>query len=170
MKKILFVCHGNICRSPMAEFYFRRLVERAGLSSQVRVSSAATSDEEVGNPIYPLAKRMLAEKGIGCKDKTARQMTRNDYRNYNYIVVMDRNNIQNLEQLTHNDKNQKISLLLSYVDPEDTANYNRDVADPWYTRRFDKAFADIELGCKALLKYIQQELAEEQELAEKTTE
>ena len=96
MKRILFICHGNICRSPMAEFVMKDLVEKAGLSAQFEIASAATSTEEIGNPVYPPARRKLAEHGISCAGKTARQMTRRDYENYDYLIAMDHNNLRNM--------------------------------------------------------------------------
>ncbi len=153
MKKVLFVCYGNICRSPMAEYYFRHLVEKDGLSDRITVASAAVSNEEVGNPIYPLAKRMLATKGIGCKDKTARQITKSDYDEFDYIVVMDAANKKDACGMWGGDPCGKISLLLDHCAPSHP-RHGYDVADPWYTRRFDIAFDDITLGCNALLKNI----------------
>lgn len=137
----------------MAEYYFRRLIEKEGLSDQITVASAAVSDEEVGNPIYPLAKRMLATKGIGCKDKTARQITADDYQEYDYLVMMDAANVSGAQAVWGGDPEAKISLLLDHCDPAHP-RYGHDVADPWYTRRFDVAFDDITLGCTALLEEI----------------
>ena len=154
MKRILFICHGNICRSPMAEFIFKRLVRRAGLEEQFEVASAATSNEEVGNPVYPLAKRTLAEHGIGCPGKVARQITPGDYGRYDLIIGMDQANVNNLVHLFGGDPKGKVSLLLSHIDPSNTEYYNRDVADPWYTRKFNIAYADIEAGCTALFEQL----------------
>ena len=151
-KKILFVCHGNICRSPMAEFIFKRLVRRAELESQFEVASAATSDEEVGNPVYPMAKRTLAEHGIGCPGKTARQITADDYGYYDMIVGMDEANFQNLFRFFGCDPEGKLSLLLDHTPESDTAHHGRDVADPWYTRKFNVAYEDITAGCTALFE------------------
>ena len=103
MKKVLFVCHGNICRSPMAEFVMKDLVEKAGLSAQFEIASAATSTEEIGNPVYPPARRKLAEHGICCAGKTARQMTRRDYETYDYLIAMDRNNLRNMVRFVGSD-------------------------------------------------------------------
>ena len=143
--KILFVCHGNICRSPMAEFVMKHLVEKQGLQDQFEIASAATSTEEIGNPVYPPARRKLAEHGIGCQGKTARQMTLEDYRYYDQIIVMDRNNIRNLRRLLGEDKDQKISLLMDYT------NRLGEVADPWYTGDFEATWRDVLEGCEGLL-------------------
>ncbi len=149
-KKILFVCHGNICRSPMAEFVFKRLVRRAGLEDAFEVASAATSDEEVGNPVYPLAKRTLAEHGIGCPGKTARQLTPDDYDRYDMLIGMDGANLRNMELLFGGDPEGKLSLLLDHTPESDTKHHGRDVSDPWYTRKFNIAWDDISIGCAAL--------------------
>jgi protein-tyrosine phosphatase len=149
-KKILFVCHVNICRSPMAEFVFKRLVRRAGLEDAFEVASAATSDEEVGNPVYPLAKRTLAEHGIGCPGKTARQLTPDDYDRYDMLIGMDGANLRNMELLFGGDPEGKLSLLLDHTPESDTKHHGRDVSDPWYTRKFNIAWDDISTGCAAL--------------------
>lgn len=146
--KILFICHGNICRSPMAEFVMKHLVEEAGLSDQFEIASAATSTEEIGNPVYPSAKRKLAEHGIGCEGKTARQMTWDDYQYYDYIIAMDRNNLRNLRRLIGEDQDHKISLLMDYT------RRPGDVADPWYTGDFETTWQDVIEGCNGLLKAI----------------
>lgn len=151
-KKILFVCHGNICRSPMAEFVFKRLVRRAGLEDAFEVASAATSDEEVGNPVYPLAKRTLAEHGIGCPGKTARQLTPDDYDRYDMLIGMDSQNLANMRLLFGGDPDGKLSLLLDHTPESDTKHHGRDVSDPWYTRKFNIAWDDINTGCTALFE------------------
>ena len=143
--KILFVCHGNICRSPMAEFVMKRLVEEAGLADQFEIASAATSTEEIGNPVYPPARRKLAEHGIGCEGKTARQMTRDDYHHYDMIVAMDRNNLRNLRRMFGDDTDHKISLLMDHT------HRPGDVADPWYTGDFEATWNDVLEGCQGLL-------------------
>ncbi len=146
MHKILFVCHGNICRSPMAEFVMKQMVNDAGLESQFEIASAATSTEEIGNPVYPPARRKLAEHGIGCVGKTARQMTQQDYDYYDRIVAMDHNNLRNLKRMFGDDTEHKISLLMDFT-------YRPgDVADPWYTGDFEATWQDVEEGCKALLE------------------
>ena len=144
--KILFVCHGNICRSPMAEFFMKRLVEEEGLEDCFEIASAATSTEEIGNSVYPPARRKLAEHGIGCQGKTARQMTLDDYRHYDRIIAMDHNNLRNLRWMFGDDTDHKISLLMDY-----TARPG-DVADPWYTGDFEATWRDVLEGCKGLLE------------------
>lgn len=151
-KRILFVCHGNICRSPMAEFIMKRLVRRAGREEEFEVASAATSDEEVGNPVYPLAKRTLAEHGIGCPGKTARQLTPDDYAAYDMIIGMDAANLKNMQALFGGDPEGKLSLLLDHTPESDTKHHGRDVSDPWYTRKFNIAWDDINTGCTALFE------------------
>lgn len=146
MHKILFVCHGNICRSPMAEFVMKQMVSDAGLESQFEIASAATSTEEIGNPVYPPARRKLAEHGIGCAGKTARQMTRQDYDYYDRIVAMDHKNLRNLKRMFGDDIEHKISLLMDFT------HRPGDVADPWYTGDFEATWQDVEEGCKALLE------------------
>ena len=166
--KILFVCHGNICRSPMAEFVMKKLVrdlpatlpaelQQGAAQSQLKdvefeIASAATSTEEIGNPVYPPARRMLAMHGIDCSGKTACQMTVRDYEYYDYIVLMDRNNLHNLRWILptelQKDPNRKISLLM------DWGGKSRDVADPWYTGDFVATWDDVNEGCKAMLAQI----------------
>ncbi len=146
--KILFVCHGNICRSPMAEFVMKEMVKNSGLQERIYIESAATSTEELGNPVYPPARRIMAQHGIDCKNKTARQITRTDYDEFDYIVAMDEYNIRNMRRFFGNDPENKVSLLLSW------ANENREVADPWYTGDFEATWDDVNLGCKALLEQI----------------
>ena len=146
MHKLLFVCHGNICRSPMAEFVMKHLVDAQGRSDQFEIASAATSTEELGNSVYPPARRKLAEHGIRCDGKIARQMTRVDYRHYDYIIAMDRNNLRNLKRLIGEDIDGKISLLMDYTDRPG------DVADPWYTGDFEATWRDVLEGCSKLLE------------------
>ena len=142
MKKILFVCHGNICRSPMAEYVMKYLVEQAQLTDQFLIESAATSTEEIGNPVYPPARRKLAEHGISCNGHAARQMTRADYNRYDLLVGMDSANIRNMTRIAGGDPEGKIRPLL----------YDKDVADPWYTGNFEVTWQDVLRGCQALLE------------------
>lgn len=146
--KILFVCLGNICRSPMAEFVMKDIVEKTGLSNMFEIASAATSTYEIGNPVYPPARQKLAEHGIECKGKTARQITKRDYEYYDYIVAMDQSNLKNLRAMLGEDKQEKISLLMDYT------SRPADVADPWYTGDFQATWNDVTEGCSELLKHI----------------
>ncbi|MBR2776785.1 MAG: low molecular weight phosphotyrosine protein phosphatase [Prevotella sp.] len=142
---ILFVCHGNICRSPMAEFVMKDLVAKAGLTDAYYIESAATSTEEIGNEVYPPARRKLAEHGISCKGKTARQMTRRDYDRFDLIIGMDSWNLRNMNRICGGDPEGKIHLLLDFTDRPG------DVADPWYTGNFEATWQDVLLGCQRLL-------------------
>ena len=145
MTKILFVCHGNICRSPMAEYVMKDLVKKAGLEGEFSIASAATSTEEIGCPVYPPARRKLAEHGIGCAGKTARQLRREDYDRFDLLIGMDGANLRNMRRICGGDPDGKLQLLLHYT------GQTHDVADPWYTDDFDAAWRDIESGCRALL-------------------
>ena len=145
MIKILFVCHGNICRSPMAEFVLKQKVNDLGRSHDFEIASAATSTEEIGNPVYPPVKSLLQKHGISCKGKTAQQITPADYKYYDHIIAMDNNNVRNLKLLLGDDSYKKITLLLDYT------NTPRDVADPWYTRDFEQTWNDIQRGCDGFL-------------------
>ena len=146
MTRILFVCHGNICRSPMAEFVMKELVKKNGLSSRFHIESAATSSEELGSPVYPPVRKLLAERGISTEGKTARQITVKDYSSFDYIVGMDRNNLRNMLRCFGGDPEGKISLLMDHTGDD------RDVADPWYTRDFRATEQDVDRGCAALLE------------------
>lgn len=148
MIKVLFVCHGNICRSPMAEFVMKDMVKKAGLYEQFQIESAATSTEEIGNPVYPPARRKLAEHGIGCAGKTARQLTAADYRAFDLLVGMDRANLRNMRRICGGDPEGKIRLLLDFTDRP-----GGEVADPWYTGDFEAAWRDVEDGCRGLLEH-----------------
>ena len=147
MIKILFVCHGNICRSPMAEFLMKELVRESGLENDFYIESAATSTEEIGNGVYPPVKRILAARGIDCSQKRARQMTRTDYDKFDYIVCMDSKNLRNMDYIAADNKN-KYSRLLDYT------AHPHDVADPWYSSDFTTTEREVEQGCDALLRYI----------------
>lgn len=148
MTKILFVCHGNICRSPMAEYVMKDLVRTKGLSDEFIIASAATSTEELGNPVYPPARQKLAEHGIGCAEHAARQMTPRDYADHDLLIGMDSANIRNMNRMYHNDPEEKIHRLLDF------AGFHRDVADPWYTGDFEATWLDVNAGCRGLLTYL----------------
>lgn len=148
MVRILFVCHGNICRSPMAEFVMKDLVRKAGREDEFYIESAATSTEEIGNEVYPPAKRKLAEHGISCKGKTARQMTRGDYERFDLLIGMDSWNIHNMELICGGDPEGKIHQLLDYTNRPD------DVDDPWYTGNFEATWRDVLEGCQGLLEAV----------------
>jgi len=148
MTRVLFVRHGNICRSPMAEFVMKDMVEKAGLAREIRVASAATTTEEIGNPVYPPARRKLAEHGISCEGKTARQMCWPDYERYDLIIGMDQENLYDMRRICQGDPEGKIHLLMDFTDRPG------DVADPWYTRDFEATWRDVEDGCRGLLMYL----------------
>ena len=143
---MLFVCHGNICRSPMAEFVMKWLVERAGLSGRFEIASAATSTEELGNPVYPPARRKLAEHGISCAGKTARQLQAADYGRYDRLIGMDGANLRNMRRICGGDPEGKMHLLLDYAQRP-----GQEVADPWYTGDFEATWRDVLAGCQGLL-------------------
>lgn len=147
MIKILFVCHGNICRSPMAEFVMKDLVKKEGREKEFLIESAATSAEEIGNPVHRGTRTKLAEFNISVKGKTARQMTKSDYDKYDFIIAMDSCNVRNIARIVE-DKHNKISKLLSF------AGETGDIADPWYTDNFDETYEDILKGCRGLLKHL----------------
>ncbi len=152
MIKILFICHGNICRSPMAEFVLKDMVANSGLADQFEIASAATSAEEiwngVGNPVYPPAKAELARHGIGCEGKRAVQLKASDYDHYDYLIGMDSMNIRNIERITGHKAGDKIRKMLEFD------GSGRDCRDPWYTSRFDETYQDVVSGCTALLEYL----------------
>ena len=151
MYRILFVCHGNICRSPMGEFILKDLVEKAGLADRFHIESAATSTEEIGNPVYPPARRKLAQHGIDCAGKTARQLTAADYGRFDLLLGMDRANIRNMTHICGGDPQGKIHLLMEYA-----GHPGREVADPWYTGDFDATWDDVLAGCQGLLRKIEE--------------
>ena len=146
MYKLLFICHGNICRSPMAEFVMKDIVNKAGMSDEFYISSCATSTEEIGNPVHYGTKRKLAEVGISCEGKRAVQLTKKDYDKYDMLIAMDEMNIRNIMRVIKTDPKNKVSLLLSH------SGENRSIADPWYTGNFDNTYNDILKGCTALFK------------------
>lgn len=140
------VCHGNICRSPMAEYVMKDMVKRAGLASRFEIASAATSYEEIGNPVYPPAKRELQRHGIGCAGHAARHLEREDYDYYDYLVGMENVNLHNMARICGGDPDGKIRLLMSF------AGRDEAIDDPWYTGRFGEVYAQIEEGCAAMLR------------------
>ena len=147
MIKIMFVCHGNICRSPMAEFVMRDIIKKAGLNEKIHIASSATSREEIGNPVHPGTRKKLAEYGLSVDGKTAIQITKEDYKNYDYIIVMDSFNLRNLQRIIGSDIEKKVYMLLDFAD-------GGDIADPWYTGNFDRTYDDILKGCKGLFNKI----------------
>ena len=162
--KILFVCHGNICRSPMSEFILKDMVEKRGLQSQFEIASAATSTEEIwngrGNPVYPPAKEELRKHGIGntaytsFASKRARQVTREDYTYYDYLLCADSNNIRNTIRITGPDTDNKIKLLLDFA--KDERHRGKSIADPWYSGDFTATYTDVVNGCMGLLEYLEE--------------
>lgn len=150
MIKILFVCHGNICRSPMAEFVMKDLVKKAGLEKEFFIASAATSTEEIGNPVYPPARRRLAQAGISCDGKHAVQLTKKDYEKYDYIIGMEQVNIRNIMRIVGDDPQKKVYRLLDFT------GQPGDIADPWYTGDFDTTYEQVLAGCEGLLKELRE--------------
>ena len=148
MKKIMFVCLGNICRSPMAEFVMKELVEKEGVAHLFEIASAATCSDELGNPVYPPVRKLLSERGISTDGKTAVRLQKSDYEEYDYFVGMDSNNRRSMLRLFDNDPLGKVSLLMDYTE------HPRDVADPWYTRDFKATERDVDEGCAKLLSHI----------------
>ena len=151
MIRILFICHGNICRSPMAEFILKDMVRKQGLADRFAIASAATSTEEIGNPVHRGTREVLKRLGISAAEKHAVQMTKKDYENYDYLIGMDHWNIKNIERIVGRDPEHKIHLLLKF------AGRSGDIADPWYTGDFEKTYQDILEGCRGLLKTIAEE-------------
>ena len=145
MIRILFVCHGNICRSPMAEFVMKELVRKAGVADRFEIASAGVSREEEGNNVYPPVRRILAQNGIPCGNRAARQMTKADYDRYDYLICMDSSNLRYLDRIIGGDPEGKVSLLLEH------AGSNRSVSDPYYSGDFNATWEDVQSGCIALL-------------------
>lgn len=148
MIKIMMVCHGNICRSPMAEFVFNDLVKKRGLDGMLMAVSSAISREEIGNPVHHGTRRKLAEYGISTAGKHAVQLRKEDYGKYDYLVGMEQTNIRNMQRIVGQDTDHKIARLLDFCDSP------RDIADPWYTGDFDRTYADVLEGCEAMLTYL----------------
>lgn len=148
MIKILFICLGNICRSPMAEFLFKDMVAKRGLEDKFYIASAATSSYEIGNPVHPGTRNKLTQYGISAAGKTAVQLTKEDYNKYDYLIGMEASNIRNILRIVGSDNRHKVYKLLQFAGSE------RDIADPWYTGNFDVTYNDIHEGCTALLEYL----------------
>ncbi|MBQ7834253.1 MAG: low molecular weight phosphotyrosine protein phosphatase [Ruminiclostridium sp.] len=145
MNRIVFICHGNICRSPMAEFVMKDLVKKAGISDNFLIESRATSTEEIGNPVHRGTTRKLAQYGISTYGKTAIQLQKSDYNKYDFLICMDSANIRNTMRIISSDPENKVSKLLSF------AGESGDIADPWYTGNFDETYEDVLRGCMGLL-------------------
>ena len=149
--KVLFVCHGNICRSPMGMFILRDMVAKEGIAEHFQIDSAATSNEEIGNPVYPPAYRKLAEVGINAGGHRAHRMTRREYEEYDYIIAMDQWNLRNIDRIIGRDTKGKVSLCLDFTD------HPAEIDDPWYTGDFDTAYDDISRGCRGFLDHLKSE-------------
>lgn len=151
--RVLFVCLGNICRSPIAEFVMKDMVSKRGIADKFYIASAATSTEEIwngiGNPVYPPARKELAKHGISCEGKRAVQITKADYGKYDYILGMEQRNIRNILRIVGMDSEGKVKLLLDYSDD------SRDIADPWYTGDFESTYRDVVEGCEGFLRYLE---------------
>lgn len=149
MIKVLFVCHGNICRSPMAEFVLKDMARRRGVADKLYIASAATSTEEIGNDIHYGTKNKLRQEGVIVEKRAARQITASDYAEYDFLIGMDRYNIHNMNKMLGGDADSKIRLLLEFTDR------GGDIADPWYTGDFDAAYKDVVDGCEGLLEFLE---------------
>ena len=148
MIRVLFVCHGNICRSPMAEFVMRDIVKKNGMGDQFYIASSATSREELGNPVHPGTRRKLKEVGISTDGKYAVQLQKKDYDDYDYLIGMDEWNIRNILRIVGGDPEGKVYKLLEF------AGSGRDIADPWYTGNFEDTYRDVKEGCESLFSHI----------------
>ena len=148
MIKVLFICHGNICRSTMAEFVFAHMVNKSGLSDCFHIESAATSREEIGNDTHYGTKQKMKQMGIPTWRRAARQMTKKDYQEFDYVIAMERYNLRNIDRIIGRDTEGKVHLLLDYT------NRPGDIADPWYTGNFDETYRDVVEGCEAFLQYL----------------
>ena len=149
MIKVLFICHGNICRSTMSEYVMKYLTDQAGVASEFYIDSAATSREEIGNGVHHGTRQKLKEVGIPCGNHRARQLTRRDYEEFDYIIGMDAWNIRNIMRIIGSDPEKKVSMLLDYTDRPGT-----EIADPWYTGNFDATYGDVLEGCTGLLEHL----------------
>lgn len=156
MIRILFICYGNICRSPMAEYLLRDLAEKQGIGCLLSIASAATSTEEIwngqGNPVYPPARQQLAKHGISCAGKRAVQVQKADYAKYDYLICMDNKNVRDLMRIIGSDPEKKVCKLLDFT------GSGAEIEDPWFSRRFDAVFQSIKEGCEALLRALQEKL------------
>lgn len=150
MIHILFICHGNICRSPMGEFLLKHLTKEEGLANRFHIESCATSTEEIGRSLHPGAKAKLDAMGIPNQRRQARQLTRQDYDQFDYLLCMDEWNVRNSMRILRKDPAQKVHMLLEY------AGQHREIADPWYTGNFDETYDDLLVGCKAFLAYLKE--------------
>ena len=151
MIKVLFVCHGNICRSAAASFVMQDMVERAGLQDIIETDSAATSTEEIGNPVYPPMQRTLEAHGIRCGGHSAKQLKKRDYARYDMIIASDRENLYYMNRICGGDPEGKFSLLMDYTDRPGS-----EISDPWYTRNFERTYRDVEKGCRGLLNHLKE--------------
>ena len=150
MIKVLFICHGNICRSPMAEYVFKDMVRKLHIEDRFIIESAATSREEIGNDVHRGTRRKLAEEGIACPSRHARQVTKRDYESFDYLLIMDENNRRSLMRILGGDPERKVHGML------DWAKRPRDIADPWYTGNFDITYDDIREGCETFLEHLKE--------------
>lgn len=148
MPKVMFICHGNICRSPMAEFVLKDLVSKKGLQDEFQIASSATSREEIGNPVHYGTRNLLNRYGISTAGKYAVQLTKKDYEEYDYLIAMDRWNLSNIGRIIGEDKDKKVSLLLDYT------KRKGDIADPWYTGDFETTYRDVLEGCEGFLEFL----------------